>query len=83
MWKPEISYKEFEQNYIERSRISKEEYYKYKITLPCDCGEDGCQGWAAISVQPDSVHHHCQFNFPPIVDYLKYANKHMPGLVRG
>lgn len=83
MWSPQISYNEFEDNYTTRSNITKEQYNRWKVTLPCDCGENGCQGWAAISREPDSIHHHCQFNFPPISEYLKYRNSIEKSLIEG
>ena len=32
------------------------------IALPCDCGEDGCEGWAMLGIE--SVLHHLQFCAP-------------------
>jgi hypothetical protein len=41
--------KEFEKGYIERSNISKEFYDKNFVTLPCNCGDKLCDGWACVS----------------------------------
>lgn len=40
------SKQEFEDAYIERSRINREFYDRCFITVSCDCGEDMCIGWA-------------------------------------
>ncbi|KKL51393.1 hypothetical protein LCGC14_2295930 [marine sediment metagenome] len=71
-WDSKISLKEFERAYIKRSNISRSFYNRWRITLPCKCDDDGCEGWASISKNPDSVHHHCLFSFPPINEYLEY-----------
>ena len=52
------SKEEFEKRYCERSEISIEDYHEYEVTLPCDCGEDGCEGWAAVSDNPISIKAH-------------------------
>jgi len=44
-----MSSEEWEARYIKNSGITKEEYDKFLITVPCDCGWDGCNGWAAES----------------------------------
>jgi hypothetical protein len=49
---------EFEKRYCERSGISKEEYDEHEITLPCRCGENGCNGWAAVSNTPLAIKAH-------------------------
>lgn len=41
------SKQEFEDVYIERSKINREFYDRYFVTVSCDCGEDVCSGWAA------------------------------------
>ena len=43
-----ISKAEFELGYISRSGITPEVYHKNFVTLPCECGADVCEGWAAI-----------------------------------
>jgi hypothetical protein len=41
---------EFEKGYCERSEITIDEYHDdYNlITLPCNCGNATCEGWAAV-----------------------------------
>lgn len=55
---------EFEKGYIERSGITPELYHKYWVTLPCDCGGNGCEGWAAIPNDPISIEDHNRFYNP-------------------
>jgi len=40
---------EFISNYCKRSKISWEELSKTQVILPCDCGDDYCQGWQMVS----------------------------------
>lgn len=42
-----MSKEDFEEMYCENSDITIEEYNKYFITLPCDCGVEFCRGWIA------------------------------------
>ena len=36
----------FEDGYISRSKVTKEFYDRHFVTVPCNCGEDVCDGWA-------------------------------------
>jgi hypothetical protein len=51
---------DFEKGYCERAGISVSDYQdKYElVTLPCKCGEIGCEGWAAVSNSPLSIENH-------------------------
>jgi hypothetical protein len=40
---------DFERAYAERSGISVEELRRYRTVRPCDCEEEGCDGWQSIS----------------------------------
>ncbi|MED3562348.1 hypothetical protein [Bacillus xiapuensis] len=40
---------EFEEKYCKESGITKQEYDKYEVTLPCNCDYEGCEGWAAVT----------------------------------
>lgn len=46
---------EFEEYYCTNSQISRPFYHSNFLTLPCNCGEEGCQGWAAVSNNSLSV----------------------------
>lgn len=46
-----ITRAEFERGYAERSRLSFDEFHRYLKALPCDCGEEDCEGWQAISMR--------------------------------
>ena len=39
---------DFIAGYCKRSRISEESFHKHRIAMPCACGVDECQGWAAV-----------------------------------
>jgi hypothetical protein len=49
---------EFEQGYIDRSGITKQEYDEINVTMSCDCGDESCSGWAAISNNELSINAH-------------------------
>lgn len=51
---------EFEKGYCKRSEISIDEYrddYNL-ITMPCNCGDDTCEGWAAVDNREISIKAH-------------------------
>jgi len=54
----------FEERYCKESRISQEYYHSFRITLPCNCDYDGCEGWAAVGKDEDSIQAHLQFYGP-------------------
>lgn len=49
---------EFEQGYIQRSGITKEEYDKHQVTMSCNCDYERCEGWAAVSNNPLAIEAH-------------------------
>jgi hypothetical protein len=49
---------EFENCYISHSKITQKFYDEHFITLPCHCGEDICDGWAAVRNDQDSIDMH-------------------------
>ena len=55
---------EFEKSYIEKSAISTEFYHQCFVTLPCDCGDKFCKGWAAIHNSPDMIASHNKLYAP-------------------
>ncbi len=46
---------EFEKGYCERSGITIEQYRKYYVVMTCDCGCDGCEGFAKIRNTPEAI----------------------------
>lgn len=44
-----ITAEEFERQYAERSGATVEWLREYRTVRPCDCGEDGCEGWQSVS----------------------------------
>ncbi len=62
---------EFEAGYIGRSGITQESYDKDTVTLPCACGADNCEGWAAVGNTPRRIRTHMELYAPnrwPITD---------------
>lgn len=51
---------EFEQGYIERSKITREFYDKHMITLPCNCGAENCKGFAAVGNNEQTIKMHME-----------------------
>lgn len=49
---------EFEERYIKGSNLTKEEYDKELITMPCKCSASNCKGWAAVYKSPLSIKAH-------------------------
>lgn len=49
---------EFERDYCERSDITREYYAEHFLTLPCDCDNEDCKGWACINNDEISIHAH-------------------------
>jgi hypothetical protein len=54
----EITLEEFEATYCTRSKISREEYNQFFVSLPCCCNALSCKGWVAISNNPDDIEMH-------------------------
>jgi hypothetical protein len=54
----------FEKEYCERSGITIEQYQKVfnMITLKCNCDEEECRGWAAVTNTPLLVKVHKEIN---------------------
>jgi hypothetical protein len=55
---------EFENDYCKRSGWTVEKFRQRYVTLPCNCAEDHCEGWAKISLDEDALLHHLAFNLP-------------------
>lgn len=49
---------EFIVGYVGRSGISRESFDIHLIALPCECGDDSCDGWAAVRKSESSVLDH-------------------------
>ncbi|MEC5422138.1 hypothetical protein QGM71_01350 [Virgibacillus sp. C22-A2] len=49
---------EFKQNYCARSGITEEFYNQHFVTLPCNCGDSSCEGWATIGNNSTSITTH-------------------------
>lgn len=49
---------EFEKGYCNRSEITVEEYHKHFVTLPCNCGDESCNGWASITKNELVIQNH-------------------------
>lgn len=55
---------EFIEGYCRRSEITREAFDRDFVALPCNCEQDGCNGWAAIDNDEDSIKHHMEFSAP-------------------
>ncbi|HET8695761.1 MAG TPA: hypothetical protein VFM33_13900 [Aquabacterium sp.] len=60
---------EFIKGYAERSRATVAEVMTGMVALPCDCGDDHCQGWAMVSNTPRAIKSHMDLYAP-----ASYAN---------
>jgi hypothetical protein len=49
----------FEKRYCNRSNITRDYYNENFITLPCNCNQEGCSGWACVTNNDISIKAHC------------------------
>jgi len=70
-WIPSISREVFEGSYCARSKISREYYNEWFVTMPCNCGE-GCDGWAAIRRDFVGICDHIELSAPTVTEYMKW-----------
>lgn len=49
---------EFIAVYCARSEMTRDEFVADLVALPCACGYEGCEGWAAVLNEPDIVRNH-------------------------
>jgi len=50
---------EFEKGYAERSGVTVDWLHSYnQFGVPCDCGEDGCEGWQMKHIYPPNEVNH-------------------------
>ena len=66
-----ISAEEFEREYAERSGVTVEWLREHgRVVRPCDCGEDGCEGWKSVSAQAAECEHdwRCPWCWAPTTD---------------
>ena len=47
--KARMEKEEFIKNYCEKSHLTRKEYDKDYVALPCNCGNPDCKGWATIT----------------------------------
>lgn len=59
-----ITQDEFERAYAERSGMTIDEFRAWLIGLPCACGEETCEGWFAVSRDPDHIAEYLDFYAP-------------------
>jgi hypothetical protein len=60
-----ISKEEFERGYCQRGHMTREEYQEERVTLPCYCDYEKCEGWAAVPNIPDIIQDHMKFYGQP------------------
>ncbi len=70
MRKP-LTQDEFERAYAKRSDMTIEEFRAHLIGLPCNCTEEGCEGWAAIDRDPYRIDSHLKHSAPDILVWAK------------
>jgi len=82
-WQPEITMETFESVYRRASHIDQDYYNRWFITLPCNCGEQGCRGWAAIGRNWDAIQHQLGFYLPDKDDLIHYFPEVNPPHLEG
>lgn len=69
---------EFILQYCAASNMSIHEYTRHFIALPCNCKEDGCEGWATIPNSPFAIANHfelCDYRHDNVIAELE---RHQP-----
>ena len=77
VWNPEITMEQFEDNYCQGSGITKQYYREHRVTLPCNCEYEGCQGWASIRNVWDGIQHQLIFCLPSKEDMMAYSTENL------
>lgn len=70
MWEPDVTKGKFEKDYCIERKI--DNYDKWYITLPCNCREGSCRGWAAIRKDFIGIIDHMEFSAPSAAGYIKW-----------
>lgn len=65
---------DFEKQYCEKSNISLSVYHNHFVTMPCECSDDNCPGWAAVSKDKLSVNAHKEL-YTPVVQVKRKKPK--------
>jgi len=55
---------DFIARYCERSCITKDFFDKHLVAIECACDADNCQGWAAVSNDPERIKIHLELYAP-------------------
>ena len=55
---------EFIKAYCEGLGEAWDDVKKTRSPMPCACEEPGCDGWAMVRQNPDSLEHYWQFDAP-------------------
>lgn len=67
---------EFVSGYCERSNISKEFFNEYMVAMECDCGDEDCPKFAAISKNHISIQSHKELHMSKEqLDHLVFDEK--------
>ena len=59
-----LTQNEFERDYAKRNGVAVSEFREHMISLPCNCGDEDCKGWAAISRDPEAIERHLKYYAP-------------------
>jgi hypothetical protein len=60
----EITKEQFINNYCSKSRMTREQFDKNLVALPCKCDSEDCKGWAAVFNDEMSVKIHFELYGP-------------------
>ena len=64
---------EFVEGYCVRSKLSKVDFYKYFVAIPCSCDDKSCKGWAAIGLNSLAIESHLALYAPD--DIRRYYDR--------
>ncbi len=54
---------EFEREYAERSKMTVARLRSHSKVVPCDCGDEICEGWGIVSLDGDNCGECGHYNF--------------------
>ncbi len=56
---------EFTELCCRNGNSSRETFEKYRVALPCYCGDDSCRGWASVQNDPEAIEEHMERHGQP------------------
>jgi hypothetical protein len=59
-----VTKEQFIQRYAKRSDVTWEYLSQFQVALPCECGNEMCEGWAMVDNNAESIRAHNELYGP-------------------